>query len=516
MGGRTQDVWVFRIVHPETGKPVQGVPVTVLDATGNPAGYWVSAADGTVAIPRRDVRKLRLRVGLRSEDPIELATATLGDDPTPLAAPVQLPPAAAAAEGAAPARDPVSGGAPAGASGPAGPPSRPGDQPEVPGHVLYFQRLAMFGEGAAEPADVSGAARGAAADFFALPGEGPAEMRYGVLIEVEQYWQSLGVLWGELLYSVTLTPGDEARLVVLDGRWRRETDGRERPLQILARMVGSSMLGDLVTALRPELQLDPFTLTEPRLDRAALDTVELLRDRTERMSQALRRRPLGVVDAPADAPATGAVRTVRNTTRDRLVTFHFFEPLERFKVVARTPRVRPVIFVPFRLPQVATADVVRRFGYVFRRTLLDRGLLPDLERVLGADESGARAALAGRLLEHIQANLLYYSTAIITAGDPAARHAALAKLRDPAGRPLTEVAENTVVGRVGNAVALPLRSAAALPPAWRDALAAYEARPPRVGDSFTVTIPHPGVWVSAQPHAPLQQQQQADAADAAG
>src|SRR5579884_1343007 len=393
MGGRTQDVWVFRIVHPETGKPVQGVPVTVLDATGNPAGYWVSAADGTVAIPRRDVRKLRLRVGLRSEDPIELATATLGDDPTPLAAPVQLPPAAAAAEGAAPARDPVSGGAPAGASGPAGPPSRPGDQPEVPGHVLYFQRLAMFGEGAAEPADVSGAARGAAADFFALPGEGPAEMRYGVLIEVEQYWQSLGVLWGELLYSVTLTPGDEARLVVLDGRWRRETDGRERPLQILARMVGSSMLGDLVTALRPELQLDPFTLTEPRLDRAALD---------------------------------------------------------------------------------------------------------------------------GRLLEHIQANLLYYSTAIITAGDPAARHAALAKLRDPAGRPLTEVAENTVVGRVGNAVALPLRSAAALPPAWRDALAAYEARPPRVGDSFTVTIPHPGVWVSAQPHAPLQQQQQADAADAAG
>src|SRR5581483_10517381 len=326
-----------------------------------------------------------------------------------------------------------------GASGPAGPPSRPGDQPEVPGHVLYFQRLAMFGEGAAEPADVSGAARGAAADFFALPGEGPAEMRYGVLIEVEQYWQSLGVLWGELLYSVTLTPGDEARLVVLDGRWRRETDGRERPLQILARMVGSSMLGDLVTALRPELQLDPFTLTEPRLDRAALDTVELLRDRTERMSQALRRRPLG-----------------------------------RFKVVARTPRVRPVIFVPFRLPQVATADVVRRFGYVFRRTLLDRGLLPDLERVLGADESGARAALAGRLLEHIQANLLYYSTAIITAGDPAARHAALAKLRDPAGRPLTEVAENTVVGRVGNAVALPLRSAAALPPAWRDALAAYE------------------------------------------
>src|SRR5207244_10440490 len=92
---------------------------------------------------------------------------------------------------------------------------------------------------------------GAVADFFTPGGDGPATMRYGALIEVEQYWQSLGVQWGELLYSVTLTPGDEAKLAVLDGRWRREADGRERPLQILARMVGTSMLGDLITALRP-------------------------------------------------------------------------------------------------------------------------------------------------------------------------------------------------------------------------------------------------------------------------
>src|SRR5256885_13040323 len=42
------------------------------------------------------------------------------------------------------------------------------------------------------------------------------------------------------------SPGDEARLAVLDGRWRKDTDGRERPIQILARMVGTSMLGDLV------------------------------------------------------------------------------------------------------------------------------------------------------------------------------------------------------------------------------------------------------------------------------
>ncbi len=500
MASGAKDVWVFQIVHQDTGKPAQGVPVTVLDTSGNPAGYWVSDADGTVTMPRRDTPTLRLRVGLRSEDPIELATATLGAGPTPLAAPTQLPPTTAA-RGERVEREPQ----------PAQP-ARPADQSEVPGHVLYFQRLALFGERAsgAAPAPLA-AARGAAADFFSVPPDGPPAMRYGVLIEVEQYWQSLGVLWGELLYSVSLTPGDEAKLAVLDGRWRREAEGRERPLQILARMVGTSMLGDLTTALRPELQLDPLTLSEPGVEAAASDTVQLIRDRTERMSQALRRRPLGVVDAHADTPPGGAIRTVRNTTRDRLVTFHFFEPLERFKVSVRSPRVRPVLFVPFRLPNVGTPEVVRRFGYIVRRTLLDRALLPDLDRLLGDDTAGPGAP-GHRLLEHIQSNLLYYSTAIITAGDPAARHVALAKLRDPMGRALTDVVENTVVGRIGSAIALPLRSAAQLPPESREAIAAYTARPLRGTESYVVTIPHPGVWVSAQAHESMQREAGADEA----
>jgi len=505
------DVWVFRIVHQDTGKPAQGVPVTVLDRAGNAEGHWVSDADGTVAIPRRETVKLRLRVGLRSEDPIELATATLGEGPTPLAAPTHLPPTIGSIGhvGERPARD-----APAAQP----PPPRAAEQPEVPGHVLYFQRLVMFAErAAATRAATAGGAAGGAVDFFSPATDGPSAMRYGVLVEVEEYWQSLGVLWGELLYSVTLTPGDEAKLAVLDGRWRRETEGRERPLQILARMVGTSMFGDLITSLRPELQLDPLTVADPGLEAVAADTVQLIRDRTERMSHALRRRPLGVVDAPADTPATGAIRHVRNTTRDRLVTFHFFEPLERFKVMVRSPRTRPVVFVPFRLPNVATPDVVQRFGYLFRRTLLDRGLLPDLERLLSGDEPSAAPSSAprSRLLEHIEANLLYYSTAIISAGDPAARHVALSKLRDPSGRPLTDVVENTVIGRVGNAIALPLRSAGELPAQWREALAAYQARPLRVSDGFVVTIPHPGVWVSAQAHEPMQQQQ-TDSHEAAG
>jgi hypothetical protein len=507
-----RDVWVFRIVHQDTGKPAQGVPVTVLDKSGNAAGHWVSDAGGLVAIPRRDTTRLRLRVGLRNEEPIELATATLGEEPTPLAAPTQLPSLSLVSD--RPVREkltaqPAAPAAPAAPAiplpqGPEAPTTMPGSgAAEMLGHVLYFQRLAIFGEGAV--------------DVFSLAADGPGAMRYGALIEVEQYWQSLGVQWGELLYSVTLTPGDEAKLAVLDGRWRREADGRERPLQILARMVGTSMLGDLVTALRPELQLDPVSLTDPALESTAADTVQMIRDRTERMSHALRRRPLGVVDAPADAPATAAIRHVRNTTRDRLVTFHFFEPLERFKVTVRSPRVRPVIFVPFRLANVATPDVIRRFGYLFRRTLLDRSLIADLDHLLGHDAPAAVSARGERVLEHIQSNLWYYSTVIIAAGDPAARHQALSKLRDPTGRPLTDVVENTVVGRVGNAIALPLRSAGGVgvPREWQDALVAYEAKPLRVSEDFTVTIPHPGVWVSAQSHEPMQQQQ-ADGQEVAG
>src|SRR6266446_2729114 len=129
MTNGAKDIWLFRIVHQDTGKPAQGVPVTVLDRAGNAEGHWVSDADGTVAIPRRETAKLRLRVGLRSEDPIELATATLSEGP---------------------ARD-----APAAQP----PPPRAAEQPEVPGHVLYFQRLVMFAEraAAARPATAGGA-----------------------------------------------------------------------------------------------------------------------------------------------------------------------------------------------------------------------------------------------------------------------------------------------------------------------------------------------------------------------
>ena len=44
MATGAKDVWVFQIVHQDTGKPAQGVPVTVLDASGNALPGNVSPA----------------------------------------------------------------------------------------------------------------------------------------------------------------------------------------------------------------------------------------------------------------------------------------------------------------------------------------------------------------------------------------------------------------------------------------------------------------------------------------
>jgi hypothetical protein len=142
--------------------------------------------------------------------------------------------------------------------------------------------------------------------------------------------------------------------------------------------------------------------------------------------------------------------------------------------------------------------VVRRFGHVLRRNLLDRTLGPDIDQVLGADADAPPAPAEQRVYAHIAAHLPYYSATIIAAGDPAERFFALAKLRDPQGRPLTDVIENIVVDRVGNYVAFPLRSAEFTTPEWRSALASSAAQAARASQEFSVTLPVPGVWLRSE------------------
>ena len=465
-----QDSWTFRIVDQDTGAAVPGVPVSVLQEGGRGGGYWVSDGDGLVRIPKHDYARLRLRVGLRNEETIELDARSLPDDPIPLTAPRDLP-AARAAGAAAPD-----------AATAASVPALHAAQPP-PGRAVRFARIGVL----PQDREVTGAPDAA---HIVAPPPDPTTMRYGVVLELELIWQSLGPEAGDTLYSVSLGPGEEVKVAVSDGRWRKKPVAHDRPLQIVAKMVGARQLGDGLDAV----PLEPCVASD--LAAAAVDTVRLLAERTAKMAEGLRRRPLGVAEFDGDKAPGSSVRTLRNMRSEGVLTYHFVEPVERYRVIVRTPRLRPALLVPFRLPNIATRAVVRRFGYAVRRSLLDRTLAADVDQVLGPDDPPA--AVEQRVYAHIAAHLPYYSATIIAAGDPAERFFALAKLRDPRGRPLTDVIENVVVGRVGNYVAFQLRSDEFTTPEWRAALAAAAKGPARASQEVTVTLPIPGVWLRSE------------------
>jgi hypothetical protein len=390
------NVWILRIVQPDGRGPAAGIPVTRLDDQGNAAGYWVSDADGVVALPASGEARVRLRIGLRSEAPVELETAGFAAGPLELPAPKDFPLALATRGERAPVAR-VSGTSNALA--------------EQPGQVLHFARLLMLapppGDGErpalappppppANEAVVSISEPAATADFFDLGDRYPTTLRYGALVEIEQHWQPIGYASGELLYTATLTPGDETRIVVLDGRWG---DGdempRDRPLQTLARQIGSATLADLVASGDGAAPLEPLTLiadaagAADALGRGATDTVHYLNERAGRVAEGLRRAPLRVIETRGDVPATTAVRVLRNPRDDRLLLYHFYEPLQRYRVSARAARLRPTVLIPFRLPNLAVRGMVRQFGSLIRRALLDRTLLPELDGLLGLDSREA-------------------------------------------------------------------------------------------------------------------------------
>src|SRR6266545_2273058 len=462
-----QDSWTFRIVDQDTGAAVPGVPVSVLESGGRAGGYWVSDSDGLVRIPKHDQPRLRLRVGLRNEEAIEFDARSLPDDPIPLTAPRDLAvPGTAAPSGPAPA-------APRPAPQPS-PASSPVEQPQA-GYLMRFARIGVL------PND---------RDVTEAASPDPTAMRYGVLLEIELVWQSLGAHAGDTLYSISLGPGEEVKVAVSDGRWRKSPDARERPLQIVAKMVGARQIGDAMDAM----PLDVCIASD--LPSTAADTVRLLAERTARTCEALRRRAMGVTELDGEKAAGASLRTLRNMRSEGVLTYHFVEPIERHRVIVRTPRFRPALLVPFRLPNIATREVVQRFGHAIRRNLLDRTLVAAVDQVRGPD--AVAAAVERRVYAHIAAHLPYYSATIIAAGDPAERFFALAKLRDPRGHPLTDVIENIVVDRVGNYVAFPLRSLVDTTPEWRSALLTSQALPARASQEFSVTVPVPGVWLRSE------------------
>ncbi len=368
--------WPLRVVHPGTRAPASGVPVSLLDAAGNPAGYWVSDAQGLVPIPRIDAKTVRLRVGLRSEEPQEIAVSILEGGKAEVTAPSSLLPA------------------PTGVTLPATG-ARTLAPVETVGHdlTLRFSRLAVLPlEDEVEAAGTSLASQ-SPIDFFESPVPATHGVRYGALVELELYWQSLGYAAGDLLYTGTLAGGEELAFDVFDARWRwswgptRAASRPARPVELIARLIAGSTLANALTTEDGALPLEPFTLPPSAngtgLSNAAVECVRELLERTGHAASTLRRRALRVSEA-AGPPATGAVRRViKNPDPVRPLGVHFFEPVERFRIGARAARVRPAVLIPFQLPNLATRAHVQRFATPLRRVLLDRTLLPDLDWVIG-------------------------------------------------------------------------------------------------------------------------------------
>jgi hypothetical protein len=366
------ETWTLRVVDAATRAPAAGIPVSLLDAGGTPAGYWVSDAMGTVAIPRFDATRIYLRVGLRSEPPIEIDAAQLEAGTAEVAAPRALLPATTAER------------LPAAAA-------RPASLAEIDTEALTlrFSRIVVL---PLEPDASAGAITAGPVDFFEPTVPDRAGLRYGALLEMDLYWQSQGYLAGSLLYTGTLAPGEELAFEVFDARWRwswgptRAASRPARPVELMARLIAGSALANALASEDGALPLEPLTVprTPGALQAAAAESVRELLERTIQASSTLRRRALRVTEAPAGPPAPGAVRrVVKNPDGSRPLGVHFFEPIERFRVGARATRIRPAVLIPFQLPNVATRSQVQRFATPLRRVLLDRTLLPDLDWVIG-------------------------------------------------------------------------------------------------------------------------------------
>jgi len=98
-----------------------------------------------------------------------------------------------------------------------------------------------------------------------------------------------------------------------------------------------------------------------------------------------------------------------------------------------------------------------------------------------------------RLVDHLNANRIYYTAAIIGGGDAGNRYLVLTQFTDGYGNNLTDIVDNTVAGTVGNYLAFPLRSQDYLPREFQGQVAL-----PDEPDERLITMPTPGVFAESQ------------------
>jgi len=364
------EAWTLKVAIADGG-PAAGIPVTLLDEHGNPAGHWMSDPDGQITLPRQTGDRIRIRLGLRSEPPLTLEAAELDRGVVQVTAPRTATPAVVEREPSPRVRE-------------HGVRERP-ERADLPGHLLPFTRLLIAPpEGTEAPAAGEGPVAGPV-DFLdpvEPAGEAP---RYGVLLEMEQHWELAGHATGDLLHTVHLLPGEELRAAISDRRWVQAEP--ERPIEAAAALIADpspldGLRADGVRSVEP-LALVPAAGGAVHIGPAVAETALTLAERAVRAGHLLRRRPLSVrVVSGSSEPPHAVVRTLRNPHADRPLAFHFYEALTRSRVFTRLVHARPVVLVPFRLPALATRGAVRQYAPLLRRVLLEDTLRPDLERML--------------------------------------------------------------------------------------------------------------------------------------
>lgn len=358
----TPDSWTIRVVA-EGGGPAAGVPVTLLDGHGDPAGHWTSDEVGQVVLPRQAGERVQVRLGLRNEPPMTLDTRELDRGVVELTASRSALPVVPERETARQRERP--------------------ERPDSPGHVLTFTRVLVAPP---EPGEQAvDAAVTVPVDLLEEPEPSADTPRYGLILEMEQFWEAAGHATGDLLYTAHVMPGEELRVAVTDRRW---TSGLpERPIEAVAGLVADAgpldgIRSDGVRSIEP-LALVPAPTGAVHIGPAVMETTATLAERAVRAGHLLRRRPLAVrVASPATESPDAVVRVLRNPHADRPLAYHFYEALSRYRVFTRLAHVRPVMLVPFRLPALATRGAVRQYAPLLRRVLLDDALRPDLERLV--------------------------------------------------------------------------------------------------------------------------------------
>jgi hypothetical protein len=118
----------------------------------------------------------------------------------------------------------------------------------------------------------------------------------------------------------------------------------------------------------------------------------------------------------------------------------------------------------------------------------------------GPAAADARAQRA-RLLGHLNANSVYYTSAIIAGGDSGRRYLSLSQIHDASDQSLADIVENRIAGFIGNYAAFPVNGIDDLPTSIRAKFRLDRGDPSldaAPGDERLVTLPTPGVFAESQ------------------